>query len=158
MFKKISLFILSAFVLVGLTGCGEEKTLDMSLEDIMTKLYADIPEDERPMLGNINVLQDVPDNIEYYIGTTDIEYEEILASEPMMGSIAHSVVLVKMKDGADIEDAKTKIAEGVDPRKWICVEVSEEDVIVKNKGNIIILIMVKDETIRNKVEQAFDAL
>jgi len=130
----------------------------MSLEDIMTKLYADIPEDERPMLGNINVLQDMPDNIEYYTGTTDIEYEEVLASEPMMGSIAHSVVLVKMKDGSDIEDAKTKIADGIDPRKWICVEVPEEDVIVKNKGNIIILIMVKDETIRNKVEQAFDAL
>ena len=158
MLKKISLFVLSALLLVGLTGCGEEKNLDMSLEDIMTSLYADIPEDERPMLGNINVLQDVPDNVEYYIGTTDIEYEEILASEPMMGSIAHSVVLVKMKDGADIETAKTKIAEGVNPRKWICVEVPEEDVIVKNKGNIIILIMVKDETIRSKVEKGFDNL
>lgn len=158
MFKKISLFVLSTLLLVGLTGCGSEKNVEGSLEDIMASLYAEIPEDERPMLGNINVLQDMPDNIEYYIGTTDIEYEEVLASEPMMGSIAHSVVLVRMKDGADIEDAKTKISEGIDPRKWFCVEVPEEDVIVKNKGNLIILIMVKDENIRNKVEQGFDNL
>ena len=124
----------------------------------MTSLYAEIPEDERPMLGNIDVLNDMSDNIAYYTGTTEIEYEEVLASEPLMGSIAHSVVLIRMKDGADIEDAKTKIKEGIDPRKWICVEVPEEDVIVKNKGNLIVLIMVKDETTRNKIEQGFDNL
>ncbi len=158
MFKKISLFVLSALLLVGLTGCGEEKNLDMSLEDIMTSLYADIPEDERPMLGNINVLQDVPDNIEYYIGTTDIEYEEILASEPMMGSIAHSVVLVKMKDGADIETAKEKILDTVNPRKWVCVGVEKEEVIIKSKGDLIILIIMEDENIRTKIEEGFDKL
>lgn len=159
MIKKISLFLLAGLTLFSLTGCGsEEKNVEGTLEEIMTKIYADIPAEEMPMLGNIDVLKDVPDNIEYYIGTTDIEYEEILASEPMMGSIAYSVVLVRMKDGADIENAKTKIAEGVDPRKWICVEVPKEDVIVKNKGDLIILIMVKDETTRNKIEQGFDKL
>ena len=51
-----------------------------------------------------------------------------------------------------------KIKENVNPRKWICVGVEKEDVIVKNKGNLIILIMVKDETTRNKIEQGFDKL
>ena len=158
-FKKICLFVLASFTLIGLTGCGNEtQNVEGTLEDIMASLYAEIPEDERPMLGNIDVLNDMSDNIAYYTGTTDIEYEEVLASEPMMGSIAHSVVLIRMKDGADIEDAKTKIKEGIDPRKWICVEVPEEDVIVKNKGNLIVLIMVKDETTRNKIEKGFDNL
>ena len=76
----------------------------------------------------------------------------------MMGSIAYSVVLVRMKDGADIEAAKTKIAETVNPRKWVCVEVAKEDVIVKNKGDLIILIMVKDEATRTKIEQGFNNL
>ena len=49
------------------------------------------------------------ENIEYYLGTKDIEYKEALASESGVGSIAHSVVLVRMKDGSDIEDAKQKI-------------------------------------------------
>ena len=76
----------------------------------------------------------------------------------MMSSIAYSVVLVRMKDGADIEAAKTKIKEKIDPRKWFCVEVPEEDIIVKNKGNLIILIMVEDENTRNKIEEGFDNL
>lgn len=159
MFKKICLFMIAGLSLFGLTGCGSESdNVEGSLEDILTNIYADIPEEDMPMLGNIDVLKDASDNVEYYIGTTDIEYEEILASEPMMSSVAYSVVLVRMKDGADIEGAKTKIAEGVDPRKWLCVEVPEEDIIVKNKGNLIILIMVENETTRNKIEQGFDNL
>jgi hypothetical protein len=110
------------------------------------------------MLGNINVLEEAKDNIPYYIGTKDIKYKEIYASEPMMSSIAYSVVLVRMEDGADIEKAKTEIKENVDPRKWMCVEVPEEDVIVKSKGDLIILIMVADEPTRTKIETAFDNL
>lgn len=159
--KKLSLFIFLCATLVGVTGCGESDGIDVasaSLEEIMTKIYSDIPEEDMPMLGNIDVLKDVPDNIEYYIGTTDVEYEEILASEPMMSSVAYSVVLVRMKEGADIESAKAKIADGVDPRKWLCVEVPKEDVIVKNKGNLIILIMVENEDTRTKILEGFNNL
>ena len=162
--KKIKLFSIFAILLGGLfllSGCGQ-KELTGSLEDIMNDLneytFKGYGDDEKPMLMNTNVLEMAPDNIEYYIGTKEIEYEEIYASEPMMSSIAYSVVLVRMKDGANIEDAKTKIKENVNPRKWMCVEVPEEDVIVKNKGNLIILIMVADETNRNKIEQGFDNL
>ena len=153
--KKISLFIivLSAFLL--LSGCTSQN-IEGSLEDIMSKVYADIPEDERPMmLTNIEVNEE---NIEYYLGTADIEYKEALASESGVGSIAHSVVLVRVADNADIKAIKTKIKENVDPRKWICVGVEEEDVIVKNKGNLIALIMVEDETTREKLENSFDNL
>ena len=110
-------------------------------------------------VGNVSFAQESSSaNVEYYIGTTDIEYEEILASEPGMGSQAYSVVLVKMKEGADIEAAKQKILDNVNPRKWICVEVPKEDVIVKNRGNIIILIMVNDETFREKLDKGFDKI
>ena len=162
--KKIKLFSLVAIILGGLfllSGCGSS-SLDGSLEDIMNDLndyvYEGYADDEKPMLGSINVLQDAPDNVEYYIGTTDIEYEEILASEPMMSSIAYSVVLVRMKDGADIESAKDEILNNVDPRKWICAEVAKEDVIVKNRGNVIILIMVENAEFRNKLSKGFDQI
>lgn len=162
--KKIKVFSIFAVLLGGLfllSGCGQ-KELTGSLEEIMSNLndyvfegYAD---DEKPMLMNINVLQEQPDNIEYFIGTTDIEYEEILASEPMISSIAYSVVLVKMKDGSDIEAAKEKILDTVNPRKWGCVDVPEEDIIVKNRGNVIALIMVADETFRTKLDTGFDKI
>ena len=155
--KSLLLLLLVGFVTISLTACGE-KNVEGSLEEIMTKVYADLNDDEKPMmLGNIEVNEEM-DNVESFIGTKEIEYEEILASESMVGSIAHSIVLVRMKDGADIESAKTKIKETVNPRKWICVGVEKEDVIVKNKGNLIILIMVENETTRNKLEQGFDNL
>ena len=152
MIKKIILGCLACVTLFSLTGCGE-KQVEGTLEEIMTKVYADVPEDERPMmLTNFEVTEE---NVENYLGTKDIEYEEALASESAVGSIAHSVVLVRMKDGANIEDAKKKIEENVNPRKWICVEA--EDVVVKNKGNLIILIMSSSNYIE-KIENSFDNL
>ena len=152
MFKKIILGCLACVTLFSLTGCGE-KQVEGTLEEIMTKVYADVPEDERPMmLTNTEVTEE---NVENYLGTKDIEYEEALASESAVGSIAHSVVLVRMKDGANIEEAKKKIEENANPRKWICVEA--EDVVVKNKGNLIILIMSSSNYIE-KIENSFDNL
>lgn len=155
--KNLLLLLLVCTSLVSLTGCTEQN-VEGTLDEIITKIYTDIPSDEMPMLENIDVLEVVPDNIEYYIGTTDIEYKEILASEPMMSSVAYSVVLVRMEEGADIEAAKTAIKENVNPAKWLCVEVPKEDVIVKNKGDLIILIMVENEETRNKIEEGFDNL
>ena len=154
-FKRISL-VLCLFVFAFLmTGCGE-KNVEGTLEDLMTKVYADIPEEERPMmLTNIEVNEE---NIEVFLGDASIEYESALASESAVGSIAHSVVLVRTKDNADIEGIKTKIREKVNPRKWVCVCVEKEDVIVENKGNLIILIMVQDENTREKIKTAFNNL
>ena len=153
--KKISLFITIIAMILILPGCSS-KNVEGSLEDIMTKVYADIPEEERPMmLMNTEVNEE---NIEYYLGTKDIEYTEALASESGVGSIAHSVVLLRAKEGADIEKIKTSIKDNVDPRKWICVGVPEEDLIVENKGNLIILIMVEDEATREKLSSSFDNL
>ena len=152
MFKKIILGCLACVTLFSLTGCGE-KQVEGTLEEIMTKVYADVPEDERPMmLTNIEVTEE---NVENYLGTKDIEYKEALASESAVGSIAHSVVLVRMKDGANIEEAKKKIEENANPSKWVCV--TADDVVVKNKGNLIILIMSSSNYIE-KIENSFDNL
>lgn len=159
--KKLFALLLVCTTILTLTGCGE-KNVEGSLEDIMksinTHTYEGLSDDEKPMLMDIDVLKDASDNIEYYIGTDEIEYEEIYASEPMMSSIAYSVVLVRMKDGADIEAAKTEIKENVNPAKWMCVDVPKDKVIVKSKGDLIILIMVADDTFREKLEEGFDNL
>ena len=154
--KKIFLLLLIGGFIFTLTGCGS-KNVEGTLEEIMTKVYQDIDEENRPMmLTNTEV---TAENVELYLGTADIEYEEALASEPGVSSIAHSVVLVRVKDNADIEKIKKDIKENVDPRKkWLCVDVAKEDVIVKNKGNLIILIMVQDQDNRNKLESGFDNL
>lgn len=153
--KKICLFILFAVVTLTLTGCTEKNVVG-SLDEIMTKVYADIKEEEKPMMLTNTIV--IEDNIEYYLGTKDIEYQEALASESGTGSIAHSVVLVRTKNTKQIEKTKEKIKNSVDPRKWICVGVAEENVVVESKGNLIILIMVEDETIREKIKENFKNL
>ena len=135
-----------------LTGCGE-KNVHGSLEEIMNKVYASIPEEERPMmLTNTEVTKE---NVEMYLGTADIEFEEALASESATGSIAHSVVLVRVKDNANVEAIKEKIENSINPRKWICVEA--EEVEVESKGNLIILIMASEMN-AEKIEIEFDKL
>ena len=154
MFKidSLSLTIASLFLV---TGCGN-KNVEGTLEDIMDKLYVDIPEDNRP--GGLTNMEVNDENIESFIGTDDIEYKEAIASESMMGSIAHSVVLVRVKDVADIEKDKKDILENVNPRKWICVGVEKEEVVVESKGDLIMVVIVQDKENRDKIVKAFDNL
>ena len=153
--KKITLLVIMLVIALLVSGCGN-KNIEDSLEDLMTKVYAGIPDEEKPMmLMNTEVNSE---NIEYYLGSTEIDYQEALASESGVGSIAHSVVLLRTKDNADINKIQEEIKEKVNPRKWICVGVEKEDLIIKNKGNLVILIMVEDSNTRTKLETNFDNL
>lgn len=138
--KKI-LTVLFCVGLLFITGCGKkEENLAYTNKEIIEKIYVGL-EGNLPMLGEMEITDE---NLSYYLGVESLDYKEALASEPMMGSIAHSIVVVRMNEGADIEKAKKEIKEKVDPRKWICVEA--ESVFVESKGDVIILIMSNKET------------
>lgn len=160
--KKLNKILILLLLVATFTLTGCSSNVEGNLSDIMDKIYADIKEEDRPMLETVNILEQETENLDdliiYTIGTKDIEYKEIYESRPMMGSIAYSVVLVRMEEGADVEAAKTAIKENVDPRKWFCVWVEPEDVIIKSKGDLIILIMVENETLRTQIEAGFDNL
>ena len=135
---KFMLWITISLSLIGFTACkSKEDNIKGDLETIMSKVYASVPEEERPMFLENQKL--TKENIEGFIGTSDIDFKEAIASESMTGSIAHSVVLIRMNNKKDVEEAKKKIKENVDPRKWICVGV--ENVIVENRGDLIIVIL-----------------
>ena len=153
--KKILMILFIGGILLATSACGN-KNVDGTLEEIMTRVYKNVSEENKPMmLMNTEVNEE---NIEYYLGTKDVEYEESLASESGVGSIAHSVVLVRTKDNANIESIKTKIKKNINPRKWICVGVDEKDIIVENKGNLIILILVEDKNTREIILEGFNNL
>lgn len=146
--KKILVVSLCVLSLV-LIGCGGEDSgastpaedlpveITLSLEEILDKMY-ESTDIEWPSLVKTPVDDE---NMEYMLGVSNFEFEEAMASEPMMTSQAHSVVLVKVDDEADIETIKTDIKENVDGRKWICVGVEDENILVDNFQNYIILIM-----------------
>ncbi len=141
--KKAYITGLVLTVFLGLAGCSQEinEKVEGNLTDIMEEVYAGFSEDELPMfLENMEVTDD---NIEMFLGTSDIEYKEALARESMTSSVAHSVVLVRMNDEASVEAAKEKIKENINPQKWICVGV--EHVIVESRGDLIIVILDDDK-------------
>ena len=166
--KATKLLLLLLVATFTLTGCSKnvEGELTDIMEKVYEKMYADVSEENRPMLMTTDVLnpfegateEDINYQIQNAIGESKIDYKEIVVSEPPMTSIAYSVVLVRMQEGANIEEAKKTIKENANPNKWMCVSVPKEDVIVKSKGDLIILIMVADETLRTKIEQGFDNL
>lgn len=152
LFASLVLVLGSMFLL---TGCGVQN-VEGTLEEIMTKVYAELPEDQRPMgLTNMEVNDET---VEGFLGSKDIKYAEALASESMVGAIAHSVVLVRTEKGADVEKVKEQISNSINPRKWVCVGVEKEEVIIKSKGDLIIAIVVAEKEARTKIEAGFDNL
>ncbi|UKI28961.1 MAG: hypothetical protein L6V78_00885 [Clostridium sp.] len=81
------------------------------------------------------------------------KYKEALASERAMSSIAHSVVLVRLEDAKDADKAMKEIKEKVDPRKWVCVGVADENVLVVNRGDIVMLVM--DDELAQTIKDNF---
>lgn len=151
--KKVLSFALAIVLVLSLSACGNKTTskdtnLEGSLEDLITKIYdtADLDDEFREYVVCRSEFTEITsENIEYYLGTDDIEYQEGLVSEPMIQSIAFSLVLLRVKEGADVDAIKTSIKENVDPRKWICVGVEDENVIVDSIGDIVFLVMSDDE-------------
>ena len=136
---KLKFLILLPILFIMITGCGVEH-IEGNLVDIMDGLYEGIAEEELPMMLQNTELTE--ENIENYIGTKDINWSEAIVSESMVGSIAHSVVLIRMSENAnekDIEGAKQIIEENANPNKWICV--TAEKVEVLSKGDLILLVM-----------------
>ena len=137
--KKIGYVFIITMICFLFVGCGKNQSnIQEQLSDVMKKLYENISEDEMPLLETVEVTKG---NQEYYLGNVSFNYQEALASEPVMSSIAHSVVLIRLKDTKNIESIKKEIKEKVDPNKWICVGVEDKNVIVVSKGNLILLVM-----------------
>lgn len=114
-----------------------------SLEGIIERTYAGLEDpDVIPMVTTTRITNETA---EYYLGLKDLsQVEEAAASESVIGSIAHSVCLVRAKDGVDVEALKEKIRTSVNPRKWICVGVEREDIVMAGQGNLILMVINPD--------------
>lgn len=122
--------------------------LEGSLEEILAEIYktAAVSEQFREYAKTgLQTTEINGENCEYHLGKAEIEFDAAIASEPIMSPSAYSLCLVRVKEGADIEQIKTDIKENADPRKWVCVGVDPDNVIVDNVGDVIILIMSDQE-------------
>lgn len=150
--KILSRILVITVILLTITGCGTKQETQHDLKEILSKVYAPVGED-CPKVVQTKLTDE---NLSYYLGLDTLDFEEGIASEPEMSSIAHSVVVVKVKDGVDVEKTKQEIKEKVNPAKWVCVEASS--VIVESKDNVIILIMLDNNDVATKMQETFKNL
>ena len=83
--------------------------------------------------------------VKNYTGLDSAEgVSEAAFFEPMMGSIPYSMVMVRTTEGADVAAVAAGMKNGIDTRKWICVEA--DDLQVVSFGDVVMLIMVGSDT------------
>jgi len=144
--RKICMSMVILVFIVQLCGCGAEDTPnaleDMALIDIINAMY-DMKTPELSLHQDIPDLQDSA-AMESYTGLSDTSnVKEVTYSEPMIGSQAYSLVLVRVKDESKVEETATAMKENVNPAKWICVMA--DDLQVVSYRDVILLFMVSSE-------------
>ena len=155
--KKFLAIVLALSLVLSLAACGGKKTQEteaaaMTVEGTMEELLNKTIE-QRPVefMGGV-IPVDLTDSSEdglwalkSYTGLDDAaQISEAAAFEPMMGSLAFSMVLVRVAEGADAKAVAESMKSGIDTRKWICVEA--DDLKVAGFGDVVMLIMVNSDS------------
>ncbi len=108
---------------------------------------------ELPSLETNEIDMSDNDTVSTYTGSQDnSNIESIVVSEPLISSQAYSLVVMKLKNSADVEKVKQNIYDNVNMSKWICV--SAEKLYITNYNNIVFYVM-SDEDWAQPVYTAF---
>ena len=150
--KKFLSVILALTMVFTMTACGgktvEETTPAVSVEGTMEELLNKvITEQPVEFMGGV-IPVDLTDTSEdglwalkSYTGLDKADLiTEAAAYEPMMGSIAFSMVMVRVAPDAGSKTVAEAMKSGIDTRKWICVEA--DDLLVAGYADVVMLIMV----------------
>ena len=119
---------------------------DAAVAETPAEIIAKLNENKQPqfMIGEIPVDLADADAVLYYTGLESAEkIKEISVFESMMGSQAFSVVVARLNDAADAEEVANGMKNGIDQRKWICVEA--DDLRVVAAGDLVMLVMISSE-------------
>ena len=83
------------------------------------------------------------DNCKWYLGVSDVPYEEAVASEADQPS-DYSFVVAKITKGKDIEAIKQTVKNAVRPDKW--GEIGGEVAFVETNENVLIVVIADEDT------------
>lgn len=123
-------------------------TFDGTMEELLNKIVAIQPVEFSGETMAIDLADESEEGLWRFQSHTGLENAEDLADaaffEPMMGSIAYSMVAVRVKEGADGKATAEAMKAGIDPRKWICVEAN--DIRCAGYGDIVLFVMLDTET------------
>lgn len=148
--KKIITIVISTLMVLSLVGCSSsnvkrDPVLSEDLTKVLEKIYetADLDKEFEESLKYYQTVELNEENIQSYLGETDVKFTEGICSAPMMSSIPYELILLKLDENADVDAVKSAIKEHANPRKWVCVEA--EEVIVESIDNTVLFLMANEE-------------
>ena len=99
-------------------------TSAFTAEGIIESIYAQkAPEF---MIGFMPVDLNDKDSYTTYLGLEDISaIKEVAVSESMIGAQAYSLVVARVNEGENATEIAEKMKNGINPRKWVCVEADD---------------------------------
>ena len=134
------------------------KTLPGTMEENINKIMEENPVE---FMGGVIPLdlEDVSeDALLAFKSYTGLEARELIKEgavyEPMMGSQAFSLVLVRVADAAKAEQVARDMKANIDPRKWICVQADQ--VMLAGYGDVVMFIML-DSALGKTAQSYVDA-
>ena len=158
--KKLLCAILALTMLLSLAACAAnnnggastENTLPANLEGTVEELLNRIVEKQPVEFAGETTAIDLTDTSEEgtwrFESTTGLsdpsQLKEAAAFEPLMGSLAFSMVMVRVADAVEPQEIAQAMKEGINPRKWVCVEA--DDMKVAGCGDVVMLIMLASDT------------
>lgn len=151
--KKLLALILAMIMMLSFAACGgnaeteepsgetEVTPVEGTPEELIDKIYAEFAKQPEFPVMTMNLADMDAESFPMFTGLADnSKVKEAAFSEAMMGSQAYSMVIVRLNDAADSESVATEMLNGIDTRKWICVEA--DDLAVAAYGDVIMLYMV----------------
>lgn len=90
-------------------------------------------------------------NTDWYPYQTGLNAEQVekvdaaVLSEPGVGSQAYSLVLVRLKDKADAKEITDAMTDGINMRKWVCVEANRARAVAFD--NKVLYVMADSELV-----------
>ena len=150
--KRIASIALVLVLLVcSFAACGgtqpsaEVTPYEGAIAELVTKLYDTYSLGELPVFTE-GVAVDLADKdaVFAYTGLESADgIAEAVFSETMMGSQAYSLVIVKLSDTAKAEEIKSAMFNGINTRKWICVEADQLRVV--SSADLVMLVMADSQ-------------
>ncbi len=144
--KKLTALLLILAMTAALAGCGggtsdsaSDKKLEGELTDIIASVYENHGWEDKFAVDTFTLDDD--EMLTFYTGLENRDHvTDIAVSAPLIGSIAYSIVMVRVDDAANAEDIAQKMKDNIDVRRWICV--SADDLLVSGYGDVVMLVMV----------------
>lgn len=145
--KLISLLLVLVMVAAMAVGCNKTPAKTPLADDMETVANKIIEKNPVEFMGGtmpVDLTDKSEDGlwaISYFTGLSNADkIKDVAVYEPMMGSLAFSMVLVRVNDAADAKSVAQEMTDNIDTRKWICVEANEK--LVAGYSDVVMLIML----------------